>query len=480
MNTVVRRNAPCPCGSGRRYKDCHGRIGPDGADVATLVQRALAAHREGRVDDAERSYRAILEREPANAIATHYLGLIAWQRGDVAAAEAMMRAAIASDATIPDFHNNLGLLLRDTRRLEEAAACFRRTLAIDPGWIEAHSNLALALEAAGRFDEAVDAYRKAIAANPAFAIAHQNLARALLARGDFAEAWREYRWRLAAQGLSAAAPAPDAPRFPASLAGRSLRLEAEQGIGDVLFFLRFAPELARRGARLAFRGDARLQTLLQRTGLFALGVRAPSEPAGNEEPVAIGDLPWLLGMDDPAAFPPALPLAALPDRAAAMRKKLAALGPGPHVGVTWRGGVESAGPSRTQLKEIAPAQLGGALRVKRAQWISVQRLPRAGETEALAQALGAAVHDFSALNDDLEDMLALLTLLDEYIGVSNANAHLRAGLGGSMQVLVAHPPEWRWMRAGERSPWFRAMRTHRQAADGSWSAALASLAAALA
>ena len=476
---AVRRNAPCPCGSGRRYKDCHGRIDADSADVATLVQRALAAHREERIDDAQRSYRAILEREPANAIATHYLALIAWQRGDLERAEAGMRAAIAADPTIADFHNNLGLLLRDTGRLDEAIACFRHTLEVDPGWIEAHSNLALAYEAAGRLDDAIAAYARAIAASPEFAIAHQNLARALLTRGDFAQGWREYRWRLQAQGLAASAPAANAAPFPASLAGRSLLLEAEQGLGDILFFLRFAPELLRRGARLAFRGDPRLHPLLERTGLFALGTRAPGATPAGEEPVAIGDLPWLTGVNDPKAFPAALALRALADRVAAVETRLAALGPPPRIGLTWRGGVRSAGPARTQLKEIAPARLGAALRGKRATWVSVQRLPSAGETEALAQALGAPVHDLSALNDDLEDALALLALVDEYVGVSNANTHLRAGLAGSMQVLVAHPPEWRWASEGERSPWFPTMRTHRQSADGDWSAALASLRAAL-
>ena len=480
MSAVVRRNAPCPCGSGRRYKDCHGRVGDDPADVPTLVQRALAAHREGRVDDAERSYRAVLEREPGNAVATHYLALIAWQRGDLARAQAGMREAIAADASIADFHNNLGLLLRDTRRVDEALACFRRALELDPGWTEARSNLALAYEAAGRLDEAIAAYREALAAEPRFAIAHQNLARALLTLGRFAEGWREYRWRLVAHGLAAMPPAPDVEPLARSLAGRAFALDAEQGIGDILFFLRFAPELVRRGARLAFRGDARLHAMLARTGCFALGTHAPGATVpGNPDAIAIGDLPWLLAMDDAASFPSALALRPLPERVARLEAALAALGPAPRIGLTWRGGVETAGPARTQLKEVAPAALGAALRGKRATWISLQRLPRPGEREALAQALGAAVHDFSAANDDLEEILALLAVLDEYVGVSNANAHLRAGLGRSMRVLVAHPPEWRWMHAGEHSPWFAAARTHRQDGAGDWSAALGSLAAAI-
>jgi tetratricopeptide (TPR) repeat protein len=442
------------------------------------------------VNEAERGYREALQADPGNAVATHYLGLAAWQRTDLAAAESLMRESIRADPAIADFHNNLGLLLRDTRRIDEAVACFARTLEVDPAWYEAHNNLGLALEAAGRHDDALAAYRDAIAAQPAFAVAHQNLGRALLARGDFAAGWAHYRWRLAAQGLARSPPDPAVKPLPAALHGRRFVLRSEQGLGDVLFFLRFAPELVRRGAALALRGDARLHGMLGRTGLFTLGIAEGDTPAAGLESIFIGDLPWLLGANDPARFPEALALAPLPERVARMRALLEASGPRPWIALTWRGGVASSGPARTQVKEIEAAWLGDALRgsggtphagllggtphagLLGGTWIGIQRLPRPGEREAFSAALGAKVHDFSATNDDLEDMLALLSLADEYIGVSNANAHLRASAGRdkTMQVLVPHPPEWRWGLEGARSPWFPAMRVTRQQPEGRWEA----------
>ena len=474
----IRRNAPCPCGSGRRYKDCHGRLAGSGPDA--IVRDALTAHREGRIEEAERAYREILDREPGHAIATHYLGLAAWQRGDLAEGERLMRAALERDATIADFHNNLGLLLRDTGRIDAAIACFRRTLEVDPRWFEAHNNIGLALEAAGRFDDAIAEYRAAIAAEPRFAAARQNLARALLATGRYAEGWSEYRWRLVAQGLTATAPDPGAARLPESLAGRRFALRTEQGLGDVLFFLRFAPELARRGAALAFRGDARLHGMLARTGHFALGVAAADAPADGLESVMIGDLPWLLEADDAARFPPPLALSPLADRAAEARRALAASGPRPWIALTWRGGLASAGPSRTQVKEVPVERLGGALRGLAATWIGVQRLPREDESRRITEAIGAPVHDFSAASDDLERMLALLACCDGYVTVSNANVHLRAGVGGAVDLLVPQPPEWRWGAAGARSPWFPEAAVRRQSVDGDWQPALAALRAALA
>ena len=108
--------------------------------------------------------------------------------------------------------------------------------------------------------------------------------------------------------------------------------------------------------------------------------------------------------------------------------------------------------------------------------MSLQRGPREGELAAFATGTGRALHDAAFANDDLEDALALLDLLDEYVGVSNTNTHLRAGLGKPARVMVPWPPEWRWLERGERSPWFASMPLYRQSADGSWDGALARLA----
>ena len=87
---------------------------------------------------------------------------------------------------------------------------------------------------------------------------------------------------------------------------------------------------------------------------------------------------------------------------------------------------------------------------------------------ALEEALGAPVHDASFANGELDDILALMSAVDDYVGVSNTNTHLRAGTGGAMRVLVPHPPEWRWGLQGDRSPWFPTARVERQQLNGRW------------
>jgi hypothetical protein len=116
----------------------------------------------------------------------------------------------------------------------------------------------------------------------------------------------------------------------------------------------------------------------------------------------------------------------------------------------------------------ALAPLGGTV-------VALQRRPEPGEIETAAGALGRPVHDFSAINDDLEDGLALTALLDRHVAVSNTNIHLAAAAGKTADVLVPVPPEWRW-GLGEDSPWFPGFRVHRQGRDGDWAPALAAIA----
>ncbi len=120
MTVAPARNDPCPCGSGKRFKECHGRIatqassaGEDGRRRALqLMPAALAAQQARRLDEAERLYRSALDLAPAEPDALHMLGVIRFERGDLAEARALIvRALDATDWKIPSYRHNLGLVL---------------------------------------------------------------------------------------------------------------------------------------------------------------------------------------------------------------------------------------------------------------------------------------------------------------------------------------------------------------------------------
>ena len=304
----IGRNDPCPCGSGKRYKQCHGspdamrraapasaepppdsRLVPAAAASAPATAAASAdvlaatgvdAHRRNALAEAEQHYRAALASAPEHPLALHYLGVVLYQRNQLAEALVLLDRAADLVPDEPEFHNNRGLALAAARRVDDAVAAFRRTLALKPTHAGAHNNLGLALDASGEADAAIGAYLRALELDPQFVQAHWNLGLALLRQGRYAEGWREYEWRLRAAELKPFLRELPGKRWTGGdVAGRTLLLTAEQGLGDTLQNLRFAGSIAARGAHVKVAVQA---------PLVALAAGAP----GVVEAVAIdGPLP---------------------------------------------------------------------------------------------------------------------------------------------------------------------------------------------
>jgi hypothetical protein len=249
-------------------------------------------------------------------------------------------------------------------------------------------------------------------------------------------------------------------------------VKAEQGIGDHLFFLRFVPAIVARGAVVTVDADDRLGPMIARSGFsFASAAQEGSEIVG------MGHMPWLLGHGD-MDIPPPVALA-VPDermrRAAALLEGL----PRPVVCATWRAGGQKGRKDTTKL--VPPDSLGAALRGLPGSVVSVQRKPLPGEHAAFERGLGRPATDLSVANDDLEDMLALMAIADAYAGVSNANLHLRCGVGAGSDILATFPLDWRWpVDASGQPAWYPRCSVHSQGIHGQWDAALETLSAAVA
>ena len=200
--------------------------------MAARIEAALALHQAGRLAEAERVYREILEAEPRHFDALHFLGVAAYQQGRNAEAVDFISRAIAINASYapahsnlanalealgqvdralaaykqalslqPDFADaliNLGALHAGRGELEEARECYERALALDPNQALAHTNLGNVFNELGRFDEAAACHRRALSLNPRLASAHSNLGNVLRNQGRLAEAAVSYREAIAA------------------------------------------------------------------------------------------------------------------------------------------------------------------------------------------------------------------------------------------------------------------------------------------
>ena len=443
----------------------------DAWNLLGLIEQAAGSH-----DSAHRWFTRAIELRPSLAAAWMNRANSDFALGNVARATEGHARAIALDPANAEARINAAYVNVAAGDHRQAIAQYREALRIKPGEARAHLGLAHQLYMAGEGGY-LEHFREALRLGDDSTTAHVLTAGALFASGRYDEAWREYGWRsprqeylaaLAAKGLRYQLPPL------AQLGGRRVAIVGEQGLGDNVFFLRYAPALRAAGATLQYVGDPRLHALLLRTGTFdSVADRAPSRD--QELAILAADVPLLFPGQAAASLPPPLPLRADEARLAAARDRLRALGPAPHVALTWRAGEPKEGVLRL-VKEIDPRRLGEALRGVRATWVSVQRAARSDELDAIGAGLGAAVHDLGAVNADLDDALALMAAVDDYVGVSNTNVHLRAGVASRARVLVPFPAEWRWNAPG-RSPWFPAFDVYPAGREAGWDASLARLAA---
>jgi tetratricopeptide (TPR) repeat protein len=190
------RNDPCPCGSGKKYKQCcmagdasastHRNAGLAWArNAAGLAQGHYQA---GRLYEAKSLYAQILQSIPDHPDALHSLGLIALQEGNAALATNLIGRAAQVGQPDAAVFLSLGSAWGALGQTDKAIESWRQALALNPGFFEARINLGIALGQSGRLDEAVDCFRKAVAAHPRESGAHNNLGLALLNLGRFAEA----------------------------------------------------------------------------------------------------------------------------------------------------------------------------------------------------------------------------------------------------------------------------------------------------
>jgi tetratricopeptide (TPR) repeat protein len=479
----VGRNDPCPCGSGKRYKQCHGAAGgaastapaalPPAPTADALAARGMQAHQRGDLATAERDYRAAIATAPEHPAALHYLGVIQYQHNRFADALPLLERAVAIVPEEPEFHNNLGLALAAVDRTEEAIARYRQALALKPDLTTAWNNLGLALLAANHVQEAIDAFRQSLRLAPDFAQAHWNLSLALLMAGHYAEGWREYEWRHRGQTFGAA-DTSTAPRWQGEdLAGRTLLLSTEQGMGDALQFVRFAAPLAKAGARVILRApDAQAPLLATAPGVAAV-VRTTDALPPHDFQLPLLSVAGVLHTDA-SSIPAAVPyLSVARENAAAVAPALAVPEGTLRVGLSWAGNRQQANDRRRSCPLAALAPL---LELPDIAWFSLQKGD--GEDQIADVPAAARIRQLDARND-FARKAALVAGLDLVISVCTSNAHLAGALGKPLWVLLGHAPDWRWGLGRSDSPWYPTAHLFRQPTPGDWESVVAEVRAAL-
>jgi tetratricopeptide (TPR) repeat protein len=337
---------------------------------------------------------------------------------------------------------------------------------------DAYSNRGAALAGMNRWDEALANFDQAIALCPDHAGAHFCRAILWLLQGDFARGWAEYEWRWKTPHGRAM---QERRSFSQPLwlgtedvAGKTILLYSETGLGDTLQFCRFAKLVRDLGATVLLQVQEPLVELLaQLEGVSqVLADTLPPPPFDVHCPLL--SLPLALGVEL-ATIPAGKYLSAPLNRAA---RRLAQIGRSarPRIGLVWRGDPHNPDDAKRSLTlaQLLPHLPGGF------HYLSLQKELNESERRLVA----AHPDDFELAHElDFVETAALCECLDLVISVDTSIAHLSAALGRKTWILLPYNPDCRWLLDRDDSPWYPSARLYRQARSGDWDGLLTRVAA---
>jgi tetratricopeptide (TPR) repeat protein len=428
--------------------------------TADDFQIATGHHRSGRLADAEALYRRILAQNPKHADALNQLGYLLYQSGRFDPALEYLSQAVELNPQAAEFYNNLGLALAALGRGEEAVDAYRKAIALRGDLAEIHFNLANALFALGLWNEAEPSLRRAVEIRPDFAGPHFILGCLLMKSGRLQEGWPHYEWRDRKVVGLGNLNLPQPLWKGEDLRGKTILLYTEQAFGDAFQFVRFAPVIAERGAKVLLGCRPELERVF-RSVAGAQQVIPSGQPLPDFDlHCSLVSVPGILNTSLDT-IPNTVPYIRAEAAAAARWRERLAAEPGWKIGLVW-GGSKVPDPDRSiPLSEFAAlSQIPGV------RLISLQKGPAA--EEAKNPPPGLSLTDWSQELHDFADTAALISQLDLVISIDTSVAHLAGAIGKPVWLLLRKVADWRWLLDRADSPWYPTMRLFRQAGAGDW------------
>ncbi|HYV39538.1 MAG TPA: tetratricopeptide repeat protein, partial [Gemmataceae bacterium] len=443
------------------------QLKPDFAEAHNNLGNALL--RQEKKDEAASHYREALRLRPDYGEVHNNLGALMLAMNKPEVAETHCRQALRLRPEFAEGHNNLGNALLRLGKLPEAVECFRKAVRLKPGFAEAHNNLGTAIKDLGQVEEGLAILEHALTLKPDYTEAHWNRSLAWLLQGDFERGWNEYEWRW--QRPDFAWRRMNKPLWDGTeIAGRTILIQSEQGLGDTIQFIRYAKLVKERGGTVIFECQAPLMKLLSGVeGIDRLVARGSPLPPYDFQVQLLG-LPRIFHTTE-ATIPRQIPYL---DADPALVEKWRVVsdewqGKADHspllVGIAWQGNPAQVADRQ---RSIPLAKFAAFAKIPGVQLISLQKGPGSEQL----QAASFPVMDLGSRLDEsagpFMDTAAVMKNLDLVISSDTAIPHLAGALGVPVWVALPVVPDWRWLLRREDSPWYSTMRLFRQSEFGRW------------
>jgi Flp pilus assembly protein TadD len=432
---------------------------PDVASFHHSLGRILRG--AGQYRQAVRSFVRTLRLAPGNCSAETDLAATLCDMKRFSEAEALLENALARAPQDADLRCAYGRLLLMTGRNEQAVAVLHAILEDVPNHVGTLNNLGVAFNLAGNDVAAGLVLERALALSSNHVDAHTNYGQLLLLRGDYAAGWAHHEWRLQRRDYRRRFAVPMWQGQP--LVGQAILIWCEQGLGDAIHFIRYAPMVAARGGRVLVECRKPLHRLL--TGVDGVAaVFDMGEARDYAVHVPVMSLPHVFGttLD---TIPAAVPYVPVP-----RPSRIDGRGARLKVGLVWAGNPDNL---RDRVRSRRLADFAPLAALKDVAWYSLQVGAGAGDTPPDGMAIVNRMPEVK----DFYDTAADLAALDLLITIDSSSAHLAGAIGAPVWVLLDKVADWRWLTNRDDTPWYPTMRLFRR--DGDWPTLFARVAAAL-
>ncbi|HSS12922.1 MAG TPA: tetratricopeptide repeat-containing glycosyltransferase family protein, partial [Rhizomicrobium sp.] len=452
--------------------------GREPGNLFVHYNRSVALAMLERFEEAVLACDAALAVDPNCADAWHNRGVSLFRLQRFAEAVESYDRAIGLASGAAELHINRGGALAALARYPEALAAYDRALALDPNSAYAHFNRGVALTEIKRIEDAIVSYGSALRLAPDYALAEYNRALCLLLLGRLEEGFQGYEARHRLTPQPALYPQPLRPGE--DIAGKTLLVRGEQGLGDIIQFSRYIRLLQDKGAKVILSVQPHLVRLLSSLAPKAEIIAWTDVPMAFDHHIALESLPGFFRtrLDTiPASIPY---LAAEPARVEKWKQRL---GQGDFkergfkIGIAWRSSAGGASIGKT----FSPTHFAALSKTPGVRLISLQKDEETAELNDLPSGLTIEQlgPDFDAEADAFVDSAAVMASLDLVISADTGIAHLAGALGRPVWVALKHVPDWRWLLDRADTPWYPTMRLFRQPARGDWPGVFAEMATAL-
>ena len=463
------------------------------------INRAVALHNNGQVDQAIAIYKELLDLEPHNPDLWNLLGVAAHQQNNNSLAKTLVETAISLKKDAPDYYNNLGLIYRALNGSKEANQAFRKAIKINPKHSNALSNLASLLRYdekyeeslsfsrqaidcnpnnidalnnlgnslwdSGLYAEAIKTYRKAVKIQPTFALSHWNLALALLSMGEYEEGFQQMSWRWKWAKFPGKKRVFNKPRWHGEdISNKTILLHPEQGLGDTLQFMRYSTLVKKVAKRVILELPREIIPLAMYQGLANKIIQTGETPADFDLHSHLIDLPGIFGTT-PNTVPQKIPYIKIKKDIIKKWVKYQKQFSGKKIGINWRGNLDNP---VEKIRGIPLPHLSQLFQLPGVSWFNLQK-----GNEKSVEPLIDTTQLINTGPAPLEETAGLISTLDLIITSDTLIAHLAGALGKPVWILLHHSPDWRWMTTGKYSNWYPTASLFRQPRSGDWNSVVA-------